>query len=81
MNRLAREIVFPDAVNPSLDAAGNAPLRFTPGHTISRAYLVFWRVHREHFVACDEPMDCTARGMTCDHFVVRRDQGSRHAIG
>jgi hypothetical protein len=37
MNTLAREIMFRDAVDPSLGAAGNASLRFTPRHMISRA--------------------------------------------
>jgi hypothetical protein len=32
--------MFRDAVNPSLDAAGNASLRSTPRHMTSRAHLV-----------------------------------------
>jgi hypothetical protein len=36
MNTLAREIMFRDAVNPSLGAAGNASLRFTPRLMIAR---------------------------------------------
>jgi hypothetical protein len=42
MNTLAREIMFRDAVNPSLGAAGNASLRFTPRLMISRA--TWWQM-------------------------------------
>jgi len=43
--RRAREIMFRDAVNPSLEAAGNASLRFPPPHMISRARPSLWQIH------------------------------------
>lgn len=38
--------MFRAAVNPSLEAAGNASLRFTPRQMTSRAGLWYWRDER-----------------------------------